>query len=53
MRSRGAPVPYSTESPDTRLLCYSLESSVPLFCRFPHFRRNHVSAFNFCMSLFR
>jgi len=27
-------------------------SSVPL-CEIPFFRRIHVSAFNFCMSLFR
>jgi hypothetical protein len=32
---------------------YQFVSSVPLTFRIPHFRRNHVSAFNFCMSLFR
>ena len=55
MRSRGAPVSYSTESPEN-IPPYFLSShfsSVPLSRRLPFFRRTHVSAFNFCMSLFR
>lgn len=52
--TRGAPAPYSTRVP--RDLFLSLPST--RFVRaahfqIPHFRRRHVSAFHFCMSLFR
>jgi hypothetical protein len=54
VRSRGAPVSYSTESPDKRFSLYSsthFADSAP--SQISLFRRIHVSALNFCMSLFR
>jgi hypothetical protein len=43
------------QSPQVNLppFCYRLVSSVPLIRGFPFFRRIHVSALNFCKSLFR
>jgi hypothetical protein len=41
-----------TEPPEKTAPSYGLVSSFPLIS-IPFFRRRHVSAFNFCMSLFR
>lgn len=53
VRSRGAPVSYSTESPESfsfRIAVCFVRSALQLI---PLFRRTHVSALDFCMSLFR
>ena len=42
-----------TESPTKRSPFLKFISSVPLHTALPLFRRIHVSAFNFCKSLFR
>ncbi len=42
-----------TESPENIPPCDELVSSVPLSTTVPLFRQTHVSALNFCMSLFR
>ena len=54
MRSRGAPVSYSTESPEN-VPPYILSTHFvgSALAQIPFFRQMHVSALNFCMSLFR